>query len=202
MSDKYKIPYLLECISNKLDKIVRHMDSKDMCDWQKLTDSEELLIDACLRGDIDRIERLIKQGANPNLTSRDGVAPLHWAVFKNRLDLVKELLDAGADINAQNNRGDTPLHTACAANFLDMIRLLLENGANTTIKNREEYTPKGTASAYLNLNAIAIIHDYVSDQSLYKLRFSEYDEDNKELLSNIINKINESCEIISKSIKV
>jgi ankyrin repeat protein len=55
------------------------------------------------------IERLIKAGADPNATDKNGVMPLHRAVRTRSAAAVKALLGQGADVRAKNGNGSTPL---------------------------------------------------------------------------------------------
>lgn len=77
---------------------------------------------------------LLKHGALPNLTNRQGETSLHQAVCTSAA-LTKLLLDHGADPNVQQQDGDTPLHAAAFRGDEDIVKLLLENRAKADIKN-------------------------------------------------------------------
>jgi ankyrin repeat protein len=71
----------------------------------------------CLRPDIteDKIELLLKSGADPNLKNKTGDTVLHVMARKNRLEeinfkAIEMLIKHGADINVKNNSGNTALN--------------------------------------------------------------------------------------------
>ena len=55
------------------------------------------------------IRSLIAAGADPDVTDKSGVAPLHRAVRTRCAAAVKALLDGGADVRAANGQGSTPM---------------------------------------------------------------------------------------------
>ena len=94
------------------------------------------------------IQLLIKAGAEPNATDKDGATPLHRAVRTRCADAVRALLAHGADARASNKAGSTPLHLAvqntgrsgsgsqeAQAEQLRIIGLLLDHGARASDKD-------------------------------------------------------------------
>ena len=63
---------------------------------------------------IEGIEFLLKNGADPNIQSDNGNTSLHWAVlfYYKSPEAIKRLLDAGADPMIKNEDGKTPLELA------------------------------------------------------------------------------------------
>ncbi|XP_036407683.1 ankyrin repeat domain-containing protein 53-like [Megalops cyprinoides] len=55
---------------------------------------------------------LLEQGALPNVSTEEGLTPLHLAVTEGLLDCTKTLVQVGADMNAQDSRSHTPLDLA------------------------------------------------------------------------------------------
>ena len=67
------------------------------------------LIDATIDADIERVQELLENGANPNVKDYDGSTPLMIATRKGETNMVKLLLDKGADINIQDSDGKNAL---------------------------------------------------------------------------------------------
>ena len=68
-----------------------------------------MLIDAILKGDGKRIERLLASGANPGKTDKKGKSPLHFAACLGQLETVRLLLQQGAQVNPRDKTLATPL---------------------------------------------------------------------------------------------
>jgi hypothetical protein len=58
------------------------------------------------------IDCLIRAGADPNVSDKSGVAPLHRAVRTRCAAAVEALLAGGAEPRGRNKSGSTPLHLA------------------------------------------------------------------------------------------
>ncbi|AFY56482.1 ankyrin repeat-containing protein [Rivularia sp. PCC 7116] len=82
---------------------------------------------AAFRGDIDAVEKFIKQNVQINSTRRGGT-PLNLAVMGNHKEIVSLLLDNGADISLYSG-GGRPLDCAIRYNHLEIAELLIERGA-------------------------------------------------------------------------
>ena len=96
---------------------------------------DNILIEAIIQGDIDRIRLLLNNGADVNAKYEHGQTPLMWASKEGRADIVKLLLEKGADVNAKDRFNQTSLMYASKYAFTDIVKLLLEKGANVDIKN-------------------------------------------------------------------
>ena len=66
------------------------------------------LMDAASTGSMDMVEYLLKRGANPNLSSKDGQTALVIAVGRNDVPLCQKLLEYGADSEATDKLGFSP----------------------------------------------------------------------------------------------
>uniref|UniRef100_A0A7E4W8C5 ANK_REP_REGION domain-containing protein n=1 Tax=Panagrellus redivivus TaxID=6233 RepID=A0A7E4W8C5_PANRE len=98
----------------------------------------DVFMSACVSGDEEEVVDLLDKGADINVTTIDGVTPLHQAVIDLQIDTIKFLLKYGADINAQDNEGWTPLHAAVCCGNLDIIKILCENGADLSYVNSDK----------------------------------------------------------------
>lgn len=77
------------------------------------------------------IKNLIDLGADPNITSINGLTPLLClAQTNNTVDIARLLISKGADVNLNIKNGPTPLIRSCECLYVDMAELLLERGAD------------------------------------------------------------------------
>lgn len=97
-------------------------------------------------GDAERIEELIKKGADVNVTDKDGSTALHWAAQEGDVHLCSVLLKAGADVNAGDRDGVTPLEVAASGGGIKVFRLLLKSGADVGT-SADGFTPLHAAAA-------------------------------------------------------
>lgn len=107
---------------------------------------DEQLLQAVKGDRLQEVERLLAEGANPNILDRldhrqhlircalieagaECELNLVWAAGVGRAETVRVLIARGADLNAQSYSG-TPLEVAAAHGFLEIVRLLWEAGAD------------------------------------------------------------------------
>jgi len=101
---------------------------------------DELLHQAIMSCDPDRLQRLIEMGADIDLAGCQGMTRLHFAALTD-LDQTRMLLQHGAGPNACNHHGETPLHAAVLANRADIVGVLLANGADVSVQRDDGQTP-------------------------------------------------------------
>lgn len=99
-------------------------------------------------GNEDVVRLLLLNGAEPNLSSKNGysVYPIHSAVASNYDMIAKMLLEAGADVNVVQMSGATPLHSAAHNGNIDLLIVLLEAGADVNAITEDGKTPADKAS--------------------------------------------------------
>ncbi|XP_033120913.1 BRCA1-associated RING domain protein 1-like [Anneissia japonica] len=100
---------------------------------------------AVIKGDIQEVETLLTQGADPNVRDYAGWRPLHEAANHGHATVVSLLLDHGALIDAPGFENDSPLHDALTNNRLDVVRILVKHGANLLARNMFGLTPSDMA---------------------------------------------------------
>ncbi len=99
------------------------------------------IFEASAQGDLRRVEKLVKGGADVNSKSgENSMTPLSIASSSGKLDVVKYLIDNGADINLASFDGKTPLMHAVINNHLDVVKYLITKGANVNLKDKEGAT--------------------------------------------------------------
>lgn len=92
---------------------------------------EKKLYDACLEGDVETLEALMKDDkltlARVSLSSRFNQTPLHLASLLGHFEFAKSLLsynhDSASNLDLQ---GRSALHLASANGYLNIVQLLIE----------------------------------------------------------------------------
>jgi ankyrin repeat protein len=90
------------------------------------------LIQAVRKGNLTEVQRMLAQGANPNISNDAGSPVLNIACNVGSLPIVTALLDKGANLNAwqTGKDGNPPLITAAFTQNAPLVKLLLAHGAN------------------------------------------------------------------------
>ena len=98
------------------------------------------IVQAGEHGDIEKIKRLLAEGANPNSAIDGGKTALHVAASNGHAEALKILLAAGADVNSANARESTALHYAASNGHDEALKILLAAGADVNSANVPEMT--------------------------------------------------------------
>ena len=75
----------------------------------------------------EKVEYLLKKGADPNFVSEEGDTPIFQAISFQNLDSIRLLLDAGADLNHVGRKGLNPIAYAMQKDRPFAARLLFEH---------------------------------------------------------------------------
>lgn len=92
------------------------------------------------RDNKERVEKLVKLGADVNSPDADGDTALHGAAQSGNVPMIELLLAKGANPNAKNKQGGTPLMWAAVYGHRDAASLLLKHGADASLKDNDGVT--------------------------------------------------------------
>jgi ankyrin repeat protein len=95
--------------------------------WQLVKSSP--LNEAAWKGDTEKVQALLAQGADVNAKDKGGFTALMDAAWEGHTDTVQALLAQKADVNAKNKNGDTALMLANEKGHKDIVRILKQAGA-------------------------------------------------------------------------
>jgi ankyrin repeat protein len=101
--------------------------------------THQALLEAVRAGDRDRVQQLLRSGADVNARTEDGTTALMHATAVGDSKLVRMLLDHKADVNARNKAGAVPL--LWAAGDGEKVRALLGRGADVNARPDSGRTP-------------------------------------------------------------
>jgi ankyrin repeat protein len=92
--------------------------------------AEAPVADAAMRGDVEKVRTLLREGADVNAAQGDGMTGLHWAALNGDLASLNVLITAGATTEPLTRIGRyTPLHLASARGHGAVVARLLAAGS-------------------------------------------------------------------------
>ncbi|XP_077195603.1 ankyrin repeat domain-containing protein 54 isoform X2 [Paroedura picta] len=109
------------------------------------------LREAANANDLETVQQLLEDGADPCAADDKGRTALHFASCNGNDHIVQLLLDHGANPNQRDGLGNTPLHLAACTNHVPVITILLHGGARVDAVDRAGRTPLHLAKSKLNI---------------------------------------------------
>ena len=110
---------------------------------------------AAERGDVPEVNRLIREGADPDAPGPLGNRPLHYAAYEGHGRVVELLLAGGrGDPNARNNTGVTPTHNAASRGHLECLASLISAGADVNAVDVDAVSPLHLATERRAIEAL------------------------------------------------
>ena len=101
--------------------------------WAAAPAPESPVADAAMRGNIETVRSLLREGADVNAAQGDGMTALHWSAVNNNAEMIRVLLYAGANVETTTRLGGyTPLHLASREGLSESVRALLQAGSKAT----------------------------------------------------------------------
>ena len=98
------------------------------------------LMIVCRRGNLEKVDLLLKRGADANMPSSSGSTPLHIASFRAFRGIMKRLIAHEADISKQNGDGQTPAMLAAQSGDVEALSMLIDAGVDINVQDAEDYT--------------------------------------------------------------
>jgi len=126
---------------------------------------ESPVADAAMRGEVEQVRALLRDGADVNAAQGDGMTALHWAAERGDVALADMLLFAGANVEAVTRIGQyTPLHLAAKSGSGDLVARLLDAGADpAAVTTNSGATALHFAAGAGSVTAIAALIDAGAD---------------------------------------
>jgi ankyrin repeat protein len=86
------------------------------------------------------VKVLLEQGANINLTDKNGQNALHIALQNSEVNMriIKLLIDKGIDVETKDQKGKTPLHFCCSRLHYDALIMLLNHDLPTKVVTKKK----------------------------------------------------------------
>jgi ankyrin repeat protein len=96
----------------------------------RLFTPEAPVAEAAMRGDVEAVRALLRDGADVNAAQGDGMTALHWAALNGNVELMSLVLYAGATAEPLTRLGAyTPLHLASSRGHAAAVARLLDAGS-------------------------------------------------------------------------
>lgn len=137
-------------------------------DWEWEVDLEfdgpDLLHEAAMKGDLDRIVELLDAGVPIDAADSDGRTALRFAAVGGHRSVVEYLVSHGAAIDAADESGQTPLHVVSQDGLAGMVQLLLSLGADHEAKQAyRDMTPLHLATMEGHHQAAKVLLEFGAD---------------------------------------
>ena len=109
---------------------------------------------AASKGNVEIIDLLFTQGADPNKRGSMQRTALQYAAEKNHIEAAKRLLAYGADIDAYDNGRLTPLVMAASRGYTELSLFFIEKGADVDIQHVDGWTALIDATAHNDVKVV------------------------------------------------
>ena len=105
-------------------------------------DAKTDLMVAAKSNNLDKVNKLLFDGADPNLKDKFAATALHHSACEaTNVEISKLLISYGTDCNAVDVNQETPLHTAAGNGHEKKCQLLLQHGADCNALDVDQSAP-------------------------------------------------------------
>jgi ankyrin repeat protein len=119
---------------------------------------------AAIKGNLARVQKLVKEGAEIDYKDVNGMTPLWFAVGRGHLEVTRFLLEQGADPNvAREDTLGPPLVMAAAENRVELVKLLLDFKADINTINYSRRTALHEAAWHSKTEAAMLLLERGAD---------------------------------------
>jgi ankyrin repeat protein len=118
---------------------------------------------------LEIVELLLHNQADPSAKDIDGNTPLHSAAWAGDTNAVLDLLNHGADTSAKNSAGQTPLHWTAGQiheqwhGHPDVALMLLERGVDISTKDNDGNTSLHVAAEHKHILMVRLLLEQGAD---------------------------------------
>jgi len=96
------------------------------------------LFDAYKQKNLQQIESILKNGADPDQLNKSGVTLMYIAAGENNVEVGKILIKYGGHVDLRARNSDaTPIFFASQENSFEFVKLIVENGGNLNRKCKD-----------------------------------------------------------------
>ncbi|HIF50856.1 MAG TPA: hypothetical protein EYQ42_04900 [Thiotrichaceae bacterium] len=121
---------------------------------------------AASQDNVDIIDLLFTQGADPNKRGSMQRTALQYATEKNHIEAAKRLLSYGAEIDAYDDGRLTPLIMAASRGYSELALLYIEKGADVNIQHVQGWTALIDATAHGDIKLVKALIEANADKDL------------------------------------
>lgn len=93
------------------------------------------LFQAVKGNDIEKVKKLLEQGASANAMDSRQYSILHEAVFNDSVEIAKLLIKNGANLNGVSKKVHPPIIFAVSGGKYEIVKLLIESGVDINFKD-------------------------------------------------------------------
>jgi len=123
-SDRWHVKNIGECISEH-----KPPESKSTLANKRNERGLTPAMSAAEKGELQLIKKLVDDGANLSLRTKEGMSVLHYAAMGNSPELISYLIEQGFNVNDRDKHNCEPLFYAISTQKIKCVQQLIQSGA-------------------------------------------------------------------------